>query len=149
MMAGFRCDLHGLLMLGQSGCGQKQQARDAGLSHIKIVRITSSSRKCDLCFWRFAPHRFGILKNPILTTDNTDNTDLHRSKKFNRTFFRFANPCHPCPSVVTFAFLCNALASLKFSGGCAVWAALLTAAPWIPILLRRLGRGIRAQLSWQ
>ena len=83
MMAGFRCDLHGLLVLGQSGCGQKQQARDAGLSHIKIVKITPRARKCDLCFWRFAPHRFETLKNPTLTTDNTDNTDLHGSKKFN------------------------------------------------------------------
>jgi hypothetical protein len=45
MMTGFRCDLHGLLVLRQSGCGQKQQARDAGRSHIKIVRITSNGRK--------------------------------------------------------------------------------------------------------
>jgi hypothetical protein len=33
------------LVLGQSGCGHKQQARDAGLSHITIVRITGFARK--------------------------------------------------------------------------------------------------------
>jgi hypothetical protein len=51
-------------MLGQSGCGQKQQARDAGLSHIKIVRRTGFARKqvnpCVFVFCRFAPNRFGF-----------------------------------------------------------------------------------------
>ena len=37
MMTRFGGDFHRLLRLRQSGCGQKQQARDAGRSHIKII----------------------------------------------------------------------------------------------------------------
>ena len=35
-------------------------------------------------------------QNPTLTTDDTDNTDLHGSKKFDKAIFKFINPCHPC-----------------------------------------------------
>src|SRR5436305_3140197 len=38
VMTRFGGDFHRLLWLRQSGCGQKQQARDAGRSHIKIVK---------------------------------------------------------------------------------------------------------------
>jgi len=51
-------------------------------------------------------------KAPNLATDNTDNTDLHGSKKFKIGPLGLANPCHPCLSVVRFAFLCKAFVSL-------------------------------------
>ena len=41
-----------------------------------------------------------------LTTDNTDVTDLHRSKS-SIGLLDFVNPCHPYSSVVRFAFLCR------------------------------------------
>jgi hypothetical protein len=47
-------------------------------------------------------------RNSTLTTDSTDNTDLHGSQKFDQDIFEFVNPCHPCSSVVSFAFLCKA-----------------------------------------
>jgi hypothetical protein len=43
-------------------------------------------------------------KNPKPAADYTDNTDLHGSKKFNRTIFEFVNSCHPSSSMVRFAF---------------------------------------------
>src|SRR5215469_210848 len=33
MMTGFGGDLHGLRLLGERGCGQKQQSQSMGLSH--------------------------------------------------------------------------------------------------------------------
>lgn len=40
-----------------------------------------------------------LRKSQNLTTDNTDDSDLHGSKKFNRTIFEFVDSCHQCSSV--------------------------------------------------
>jgi hypothetical protein len=50
-------------------------------------------------------------KNPNLTPDNTDDTDLHRSKIYTdqkaqvRPYFEFVSPSHPYSSVVRFVFV--------------------------------------------
>jgi hypothetical protein len=37
----------------------------------------------------------GFAQKIILTTDNTDGTDLHGPKKLNQGLFEFVNPYHP------------------------------------------------------
>ena len=44
-------------------------------------------------------------KNPNLTADDTDNTDLHGSKSSIRAIFRFVNLCDQGSSGVRFAFV--------------------------------------------
>ena len=59
-------------------------------------RFLGSRANCQLLF--------ALHKTPNLATDNTDDTDLHGSKKFNWIIFKFVNPCDPCSSVVRFVF---------------------------------------------
>ena len=43
-------------------------------------------------------------KPQLLLLITQDHTDLHGSEKSTRNHFGFINPCHPCSSVVRFAF---------------------------------------------